>query len=165
MVRRTIRRRCEQRVDEVLRDVGLPTPWDLDKFLDQLECHRARPIDLLRLDGALGSITGLWQRQSDHDVIAYPANTTLDHQDQIVLHEVGHMLFDHTGVCVLADAAAIAPSLAPRALAHLLGSARRGEQEAEAEIFATVLLVRAHASLGQAVARGELTARVAETFG
>ncbi|RBM17961.1 hypothetical protein DI005_20750 [Prauserella sp. PE36] len=73
-----------------------PDPWDVDVFLDKLEAERGgRPIDLCAMEWQPGSSTGGWKPHPDHDVVVYATNTTSWHQDVIILHEVGHMLFGH----------------------------------------------------------------------
>ncbi|GAA4887674.1 hypothetical protein GCM10023222_53900 [Saccharopolyspora cebuensis] len=139
-----LRARCRPRVDELLRTVGLPDPWDVDAFLDRLERARGRQIDLCAMAWTVGESTGGWQRRADHDIIVYPDNTTSLHQDHIILHEVGHLVSQHAGRCVLSlrEAQRRAPSLHPAAFAHLLDRLTLEAEEHEAETIATMLLAR-----------------------
>jgi hypothetical protein len=41
-----LRVRCRQRVNDLLCHTGIPNPWDINQFLDRLERHRRRDIDL-----------------------------------------------------------------------------------------------------------------------
>ncbi|PXY16508.1 hypothetical protein BAY60_35470 (plasmid) [Prauserella muralis] len=152
-------------VDKLDREVGFPAPWDLDEFVDRLERHRGRPIDLIELDGPVGEITGMWLRREDRDVIGYPGNTTTHHQDVVVLHELAHMLFEHAGLCVFSDASRIAPSLHPEAFEHLLGRADGADDEFMAETVATLALTRIWQGDRQTRPEGELARRVTEAFG
>jgi Zn-dependent peptidase ImmA (M78 family) len=128
----------------LLQQVALPNPWDANEFLNQLERHRGREIDLCAVPWSFGDGTGAWKRAADYDLIAYAANTTSIHQDHIILHEVGHMVFDHRGRCVLSQQQAhrLAPHLQPAAFAHLLNGTSHRSEEAEAETFATMILAR-----------------------
>ncbi|EHK88739.1 hypothetical protein SZMC14600_03506 [Saccharomonospora azurea SZMC 14600] len=143
------RRRCEQLVDDVLARTGIPRPWSVNDWLDRLERVRGRDIDLCALPWSPGAPTGAWQRHRDYDLIAYPDNTAGFHQDHIILHEVGHMLFEHAGRCVLSEdeARSWAPHLRPGAFVHLFGSATTVDEEDEAERFAHLVHARvaAHA--------------------
>ena len=87
-----LRARCRQRVDDLLGHTGIPDPWDVNEFLDRLERHRRRDIDLCAITWSPGNSCGAWQQHPDHDVIAYAENTSGFHQDHIILHEVGHMI-------------------------------------------------------------------------
>jgi hypothetical protein len=140
-----LRARCRERVDDLLRHTGLPSPWDINQFLDRLECHRGRDIDLCAIAWSSGDSCGAWQQHPDHDVIAYAENTTSFHQDHIILHEIGHMISNHRGRCVLSQEQArrIAPDLAPAALAHLLDHCGGQVEEHEAETIAALIHQRA----------------------
>ncbi|MDT7718530.1 MAG: hypothetical protein QOH09_4522 [Pseudonocardiales bacterium] len=140
-----LRARCCQRVDDLLRHTGLPYPWNINQFLDRLERHRGRDIDLCAVAWNFGDSCGAWQQRPDHDVIAYTENTSGFHQDHIILHEVGHMISQHCGRCVLSqeDAQRIAPDLAPAALAHLLDRSGGQAEEHEAETIAALIHQRA----------------------
>lgn len=139
-----LRRQCQQRVRGLIRDVGLPDPWDIDQFLDRLEAHRGRAIDLCPVRWTPGESSGAWRAYPDHDVIAYSENTSGFHQDAIILHEVGHMVAGHQGRCVLSvdEAQRRAPDLSPAAFAHLLERVNLRSEEQEAELTARLLLAR-----------------------
>ncbi len=136
---------CTKRVNTLLLNVGLPHPWSMNGFIDQLEAYRGRQIDLYPFEWApdLGS-TGAWQSYDDHDVIAYATNTTASHQDGIILHEVGHMISNHARQCVITidHAQTLAPTLDPAAFGHLLAPRSLTREEKEAEMIATMLLAR-----------------------
>ncbi|MDQ2789506.1 MAG: hypothetical protein M3Y73_07305 [Actinomycetota bacterium] len=136
-----LRTRCQQRVDDLLRHTGVPYPWDINQFLDRLERHRGRDIDLCAIACSVGDSCGAWQQHPDHDVIAYAENTSAFHQDHIILHEVGHMISQHRGRCVLSEGEAqrVAPDLAPAALAHLLDRTTGQAEEREAETIAALI--------------------------
>lgn len=167
-----LRARCRQRVDDLLAHTGVPDPWDINEFLDRLERHRGRDIDLCAITWGPGDSCGAWQQHPDHDVIAYAENTSDFHQDHIILHEVGHMISRHRGRCVLSQEQAqrIAPDLAPAAFAHLLGRSSAQIEEHEAEMIAVLIRQRAHTHRQPAIdvlptATAERLTRVAQIFG
>jgi hypothetical protein len=137
----SLRARCQQRVDNLLQHTGIPNPWDINQFLDRLERHRGRDIDLCAISWTAGDSCGAWQQREDHDVIAYAENTSGFHQDHIILHEIGHMISEHCGRCVLSEdeAQRIAPDLAPAAFAHLLDRSTGEAEEHEAEMIASLI--------------------------
>ena len=136
-----LRARCQQRVEDLLRHTGVPYPWNINQFLDRLERHRGRDIDLCAISLTVGHSCGAWQQHPDHDVIAYAANTSGFHQDHIILHEIGHMISQHDGRCVLSEdqAQRIAPDLAAAAFAHLLDRGTGEAEEREAETIASLI--------------------------
>jgi hypothetical protein len=167
-----LRARCRHRVDDLLGHIGVPCPWDTNEFLDRLERHRGRDIDLCAITWVPGDSCGAWQQHPDHDVIAYVENTSHFHQDHIILHEVGHMISQHRGRCVLSHEQAqhIAPDLAPAAFAHLLGPSSAQAEEHEAEMIAALIHQRAHLHCQLAIdvvpeAAVERLTRVAQIFG
>jgi hypothetical protein len=167
-----LRARCRRRVDDLLGHTGVPDPWDINEFLDRLERHRRRGIDLCAISWSPGDSCGAWQQHPDHDVIAYAENTSGFHQDHIILHEVGHMISQHRGRCVFSQEQAqrIAPDLTPVALAHLLDCSGAQAEEQEAETIAVLIHQRARIHPEPAIdvlppAADERLARVAQIFG
>ncbi len=171
-----VRHRCESLVDDVLRQTGIPQPWDINEWLDCLERARGRGIDLCALTWKPGDATGAWQPRDDHDVIAYPANTSGYHQNHIILHEIGHMLFQHSSRCTLSyeEARRIAPDLDANAYAHQLDHRDGTVEEYEAEQFAHILHARVTAQSvppprnyrpPQDGTTASLVARLTATFG
>lgn len=140
-----LRARCEDRVETLLASVGgLPTPWDIDEFCDRLEDHLGRAIELAPVTWMVGESTGAWQRREDYELIAYATNTSPVHQDQIILHELAHLLCAHRGRCVLSvqEAQEKAPDLRAAAFTHLLDRVSVTNEEHEAEMIATLILAR-----------------------
>jgi Zn-dependent peptidase ImmA (M78 family) len=139
-----LRARCHQR-RRPPQSHRPPCPWGINQFLDRLERHRGRDIDLCAVAWSPGESYGAWQQHPDHDVIAYAEHTSGFHQDYIILHEIGHMISNHRGRCVLSheEAQRIAPDLAPAALAHLLHPNGGQLEEQEAETIAALIQQRA----------------------
>lgn len=158
-----LRRRCERRVDALVAEIGLPAPWDMNEFLDRLERHRGRDIDLCAVSWTSGDSSGAWHANPDHDVIAYASNTATVHQDHIILHEIGHLISAHRGRCVLSEQEAqrLAPDLAPAAFVHLLDRVSTRADEQEAELIAVLLHQRALRHRPQLAADSDTTPHTA----
>ncbi|WP_033294329.1 hypothetical protein [Amycolatopsis jejuensis] len=138
----SVRVRARTRVRDLLRDVPAPQPWSMNAWIDRLEQHRGRDIDLVAVDYAPGQPSGAWQRHDDFDLIAYASSTSVLHQDHIIAHEIAHLLCEHQGECVLteAEAAAVAPDLSADLLSHLLTRVTTDGDEYEAELIAVFLM-------------------------
>ena len=145
-----LRRRCELR----LRDLQLPLPFDVSAFCDRVATQRGRPI-LLRSIASRAGPWGLWVATASSDVIFFEADTSPLHQQHIILHELSHMLCDHTPLPVTDPATLqmLLPDLGPETIRHVLSRvAYSAEEEREAEILASLVLQR--------VARGSAPRRV-----
>lgn len=137
-----LRTRARRRVRALLRAVPPPRPWSMNAWIDRLERHRGRDIDLLAVRYAPGQPSGAWQRHDSYDLVAYADGTSSLHQDHIIAHEIAHVLCEHRGDCVLseADAARVAPDLSAHLLSHLLTRVTTDADEYEAELMAVLLL-------------------------
>ncbi|MBB5122115.1 hypothetical protein AF335_08720 [Streptomyces eurocidicus] len=91
-----LHRRCQA----VLDQLTLPRPFSIDALCRELSRTRGRPLHLHALpdQAAGGNICGLWLATPTDDHIFYEQRTTQIHQEHIILHEIGHMLFDHHGI-------------------------------------------------------------------
>lgn len=112
-------------VARILREVGAPQPvdtgagWELPAFCSAVATYRDRPIELVAHDLPNEGPDGIFQPLRSVDVIIYDRNTTVLHQEQIILHELGHLLLGHKGTSVT--------GALPPALTATLGSAPDGE--------------------------------------
>jgi len=146
---RDMRRRCETIVRLLDQRIGgIPVPFDLNTLLDQLEAERDRPIELVPFSAtAPGKPCGMWVGTDHLDLIYYEETTSSLHQDHIILHEIGHMVCDHTGAA-LATTDQIRSLLLTdtvRDQVHTVlgrGAYTAGEEQ-EAEMVATLILERA----------------------
>lgn len=132
-----VRRRCAA----VLRDLALPDSFDVPGLCAELSARRGRPIKLLPLPD-LFDVCGLWIATDTADLIAYERNTTVPHQNHIVLHEIAHMLCDHYPVDLspAEQAALLLPSLDPDMIRRVLGrTCYSSVEEQEAEFLASLL--------------------------
>ncbi|MGL5441335.1 MAG: hypothetical protein ACRDDJ_02550 [[Mycobacterium] stephanolepidis] len=134
------------------RELPIPEPWDLEKFISNIAKMRERPIRLIGTDTvtAAGSACGLWLVRPDDDVIVYDKNTSAYHIDQIVRHEIGHMILGHDRALVDEQAPrepaeifhTSLPDLSPDLIRAVLGRTDfANEQEREAETFANLIIL------------------------
>jgi Zn-dependent peptidase ImmA (M78 family) len=137
-----VRKRCE----EEIRRLRISTPLDVTALCEQLAEQRGRPLHLLALTSRTSNPSGLWVAAKKADYIFYDESVGEAHRAHIVLHEIGHMVFEHAGVAELDDLTArlLAPNLDPKVVRQLLcRDSYDNEHEQEAELFATVVLMRA----------------------
>jgi hypothetical protein len=136
------------------RELPLPKKWDRAQFINNLAEMRGRPIHLVAADtvSLAGSPCGLLIVRPDDDIIVHEAGTSEYHIDQIVRHEVGHMMLGHDrapienpGARSAADLFdTVMPSISRAAIRAVLGRQDfSGDQERDAETFATMLMFAA----------------------
>lgn len=148
------------------RELPIPVPWRRDVFIENIAAMRGRPIRLVPTDtSALAdSPCGLWVASDTEDVIMHEAGTSDYHIDQIVCHEIGHILLGHgngRGQAAEHDAAKfetldqILPDLDPAIVRSILGRTDfYVDQERDAEMFASmVMIVVAEAAGAKSVMR------------
>ncbi len=87
---KAVRRRCEA----TLRQVEVPSPFDVEAFCTALSERRGRRIHLCPMNMGV-SPCGVWLALPAADYIFYEDGTTRLHREHIVLHELGHVLSDH----------------------------------------------------------------------
>jgi hypothetical protein len=152
----SLRRRCERR----LRDVRIPQPFDLDAFCREVEDRRGRPL-LRRAVTGLHSHApcGLWVGTPEADHVFYDPGTSPLHAEHIVLHELAHILSDHTLDGGDGPLTRLFPDLDPATITRVLGRVGYSTvQEREAEMMASLIRGRS--------ARPQTTmGRVAQAFG
>src|SRR5439155_5376771 len=87
---------------------------------------------------------GLWVSSDTADLIFYEANTSRTHQEHIVGHELGHIIWSHSGALGpdRDDASrAIFPNISPAIVREMLHrDGYTDSQEQEAETMASVIL-------------------------
>lgn len=94
------RRRMNRVLETVLADIDAPSPFDISKFCDALAHKRGRAIKLVPMSPLLDGehappFSGLWLGGKSTDYLFYDDTTSPFHQQNSLLHEVGHMLLDH----------------------------------------------------------------------
>jgi len=138
-----------RQVFEALRDLPIPRPWNLRDFISGLEEQRCRPIRVepYPTEARLQHPCGMWIRRDDVDIIFYERSTSQYHRQQIILHEIGHIVLQHEPVSVKATGpvamAQLMPDVNTAAMVKALGRTTfDNEMENQAELFASLLLSR-----------------------
>ena len=136
------------------RQLPIPVPWDRDVFIQSMSQLRGRPIRLVPTDTAdlAGSPCGLWLTRDDDDLILHEAGSSDYHIDQIVCHEIGHMVLGHSRLRQFGDnkelenelCRTLLPDLDPATVRAVLGrTTYANDQERDAEMFASLLMIAA----------------------
>ncbi len=146
----SLRRRCERR----LRGIRIPEPFDLDAFCREVELHRGRRLLRRPVPGlSAGAPCGLWIGTDRADHVFYDPGTSPLHAEHIVLHELAHILSEHT-LGQDGSLAQLFPDLDPATVSRMLGRvAYTNAQEREAEMMASLIRGRSarppHTTLGR----------------
>jgi hypothetical protein len=143
---RQTRRACHARLD-ALRERGLaiPRPFDAEELSRRIGGCLGRPIRLLAMSMPSGVPYGLTLVTDDCYAIAYEERTSRVHQDLIIAHELGHILFGHRAMALDDEESSVLlmPALRPSLVRHVMGR-RTGvyteAEEHEAEMMGTVLV-------------------------
>lgn len=137
------RRELRGRIAKAIDGVEIPRPFEIGEFVRRLGLHRGRRIHLLAVELAPASdVRGLWLATGEEDYIFHELGTSKLHQENTILHEVAHMLLDHSGNGHLDEAQArlFFPDLDPQAVRDVFGrSAYSRVLEQEAEFGAAAL--------------------------
>ncbi|MBV8347441.1 MAG: hypothetical protein JOZ49_07890, partial [Mycolicibacterium sp.] len=135
-----------ERVCRLVGSLTIPTPWHLGALIDVVARDRGKPIRLIPYTGlsTAGQPCGIWIGRKTDDIIVYDDTTSGYHGEQIILHELGHLLLEHHNGPKNADAVSIQellPDIDPGTVSHVLGrSAYDSEQESQAELFASLMM-------------------------
>lgn len=137
-------------IDQILDDVGIPQPFGIVSFVDAVARMRKRRLELVRTRSADGPC-GLLVSTSIADYVFFDGASPL-HRTHNILHEIGHLLLGHRLVSVdvvRGHGASVAKqqpsSWEPPVAASFVHS---DVDEADADHFAAVVLVRATAQAG-----------------
>ena len=137
-----LRKACRQR----LAGVTIPEPFSLARFQAQVAESRGRPLYLqeVRPRTATNMPCGMWLATAGADHIFYVPGSSELHRQNIILHEISHMLWEHTFDGWTDAAAALLPDLDPAMVARTLQrTSYSAPQEQEAEMTAAVILEQA----------------------
>jgi len=153
------RHRSQIRAMKSLTGITIREGMPAEEFCQKLALERGQHIHLIPMTAPLLAripasmrrvLTGVWIALPDADHIFYPTDTSPVHQENAIMHEVGHMLKGHCGTGQLNDlrktllellVTALLPNLSPALLQRtiLRVKGRTGytaHQEEEAEQFA-----------------------------
>ncbi|TXC97461.1 ImmA/IrrE family metallo-endopeptidase [Streptomyces sp. ISID311] len=144
MTTRQVRKRCQALVSAL----DLPRPFSVEALIHELSVRRGRPIQIHTVSlGSSLNACGLWIATKASDDIYVEEKTTKFHQEHIILHEIGHILCDHSITDQENQGAlsALLPSISPELISRLLARTNyTTEQEQEAELVASLI----HAAAG-----------------
>ncbi|WAC57766.1 hypothetical protein [Gordonia sp. SL306] len=124
---------------DTLKGLDLDLPLDVTQLCDRFGVQRGRAIRLIAHPLPAGVPNGIWLAADDADYFFYQANTSKLHQDQIVVHEFGHLIAGHQMLGAVAASALTIPSdeQSDEALSRTCYS---DEREWEAEMLASMIL-------------------------
>ncbi|MFJ2768850.1 hypothetical protein [Streptomyces sp. NPDC087300] len=149
-----LRQRCQAIVD----GLSLPHPFTVESFCTRLAAQRQRSLHLhpLPRQAAKAGACGLWLATDVDDHIFFEQRTARLHQDHIILHEVGHMLFGHQSLELgddlddLGDAPQLFGDLSPQLIRRLLARTDyTTRREQEAEMLASLIRTRGEQPTGE----------------
>jgi hypothetical protein len=92
-------RRLRRRINKLLAEVGIPEPWDIREFVQRVAAWRGRPIELLAAEIPPNGPDAMWVPTENVDVILYDSTLREGdlHWEQVLAHEVAHILLCHRG--------------------------------------------------------------------
>lgn len=157
-----------------LRGVAIPDPFDVDELAASLAEQRGKPLRFVPMSGPRGEHTpcALWVAFDHEDVICVEPATTSWHREQLIVHELAHMICRH--VVALEPSLdytveRLTPDLDPSLVRLVLGrTSYTTTQEREAETLATMIMGRARRASRSPSAHPDIAAAVARatsTFG
>jgi len=134
-----LRRTCEN----ALHGIEVQRPFSVESFCEALSVKRGRRIVLRELPegNGLNAPCGLWVAFADEDHIWHVPATSQRHRVQVILHEIGHMLLNHSGDSgVSALLGALPPEISPARVRAVFGRTDYStDQEHDAELTGSIL--------------------------
>ncbi|HEX4226742.1 MAG TPA: hypothetical protein VHZ97_30545 [Pseudonocardiaceae bacterium] len=140
MSERALKKHCKS----TLRALDLRPPVRVAVLCERLGARRGRPIRPVPYPLPVPGPTGLLITSPTADYVLYQQHTSTAHQDHIVLHELGHIIAEHSSVELDERSASL---LDPATLRTAIGNALARtcydtDREREAELVATIILER-----------------------
>ena len=138
-----VRHTCTRRLAELTEDLRIPCPFDADELAHRVARWSGTTIHLVPLAMPSGAPSGITMFTDDAQIVAYEGRTGQVHRDQIIAHELAHLILGHTGEEVSATTAIqqLFPALDPDAVGRVLTRTSYSQhEEYEAETMATILL-------------------------
>jgi hypothetical protein len=153
----------------LVRTLPIPMPWDREAFVQGIGEMRGRAIALIATEREFFAdrLCGMSLAREDDDVILYERDASQFRIDQVICHQIGHMVLGHhssarpkvSEALVNSVRLRAVPDRAPESASTVLNSTDYGdEQEHEADLFALLLLMNAtereeHSKIRQAPSR------------
>ncbi|MEV0759437.1 hypothetical protein [Nocardia sp. NPDC050435] len=129
-----------RRCGEIVEKFDMPT--DLDEFLERISLQQRRPVIPIAMALPPEGPTGAIVYSSEGIFVPFSKHTSQVHRHNIVLHELGHLLFGHNGITDVdrERSQAMFPDLDPDLVISMLQRTNYSDdQEKEAELFASVM--------------------------
>ncbi|MFD7033587.1 ImmA/IrrE family metallo-endopeptidase [Streptomyces sp. NPDC059917] len=132
----TLGERCEERVHSL--GLRLDENLTISELCDHLGELRQRPVRVAALPLPAAGPHGLWVSTEANDYIFVEERLVPIHQQQVILHEIGHVLCDHEASPIMSSDASrlLMPSLDPGLVRRVMG---REHSDAEAEVEAELV--------------------------
>ncbi|WP_327745279.1 ImmA/IrrE family metallo-endopeptidase [Streptomyces europaeiscabiei] len=135
--------RPDRRFEERVRCLGLPlnSQLTIEELCDHIGGLRQRPVRVVSLSLPPASPHGLWVSTQANDYIFVEERLVPVHQQQVILHEIGHVVCDHEASPALTGAASLLmPSLDPDLVRRVMGREHsNSEAEIEAEMVGSLI--------------------------
>jgi hypothetical protein len=149
----------------------MPRPFSIEALCEQIARYRARRLYLhaLPYTSVPELPCGVWIATPQADHVFHARGASFLHQRNIILHEMGHMLWDHSGGGQGDHAgtglAALLTDLDPAVVGRILLRTRySSRQEEEAEMVAALIMRRAGWAWAEPDPDGSL-GQLADIFG
>lgn len=139
-------RLLQRRSKDKLAGFEVPKPFSIEALCERVSAGRKRPLYLhpLPYTGAADLPCGLWVSTGKADHIFHARGASAFHQQNIILHEIGHMLCDHTLGNAGSGLSALLGNLDPAMVRRVLMRTRYSTpEEQEAEMVAALIRERA----------------------
>jgi len=141
VVSRQLLRSCQATADAL----PLREPYSSAQLVDDLAAARGRPIHITPLTWLDGPSLpcGVWIATGDTDYVFIAKGATGVHREQIVLHEIGHIVCGHGSAGSSELLEQLMPNINPATIHKVLSRSSYSQpQEREAELVATLALAR-----------------------
>ncbi|MEU9470769.1 hypothetical protein AB0D78_29970 [Streptomyces avermitilis] len=143
MKRRHIRRKC----GDLIKSLDLTAPFSVEDLCRQIAERRQRTIRLAPLAFPASGPAGLLVSTAAVDYVFYEAHTTVTHQTHVIVHELGHLVWNHAhagpgeGGASYEGGSLLPEDIDPVLIEHMLGRTQYSQpEEYAAEYFATQVL-------------------------
>ncbi|QHN28312.1 hypothetical protein GII33_22385 [Gordonia pseudamarae] len=133
---RALRALCRR----ALKGLDLDLPLNAAQLCERYGTRRGRDIKLIAYPLPTAMPNGVWLAAEDADYFFYQANTSTMHQNQIIIHEFGHLIAGHQ---LLGDQSALLTGGLPDAQdsdAALRRTCYSDDREWEAEMLASMIV-------------------------
>lgn len=135
--------RHPDRVERAVKALNISYPFTTATLVESVAALRGKPIVLVGTRTVTGPC-GLLVATPNADYVFYDATAPV-HGDHVVAHELGHLVLDHRLTVIHPDEPGFGlddPQAASK-LGRIVGLPRSEDDEAEAELFATLVLAQA----------------------